>query len=160
MSATTVRDVSEAPGPDQALENVERWFALHRWTPFPFQREVWRAYLAGESGLVHAATGTGKTLAVWMGPLIEAMYEPRRTPALRVLWITPLRALAADTAEALVEPVHGLGLDWTVETRTSDTPSSIRARQGKRLPTTLLTTPESLALLLSRADSAALFDSL
>jgi ATP-dependent Lhr-like helicase len=95
-----------------------------------------------------------------MAPLIEAMHEPRRTPALRVLWITPLRALAGDTAEALAQPLRDLGFDWTIGTRTSDTPSSARARQDKRLPTALLTTPESLALLLSRTDSSALFDSL
>jgi len=85
---------------------IERWFASRGWTPFDFQREVWDAYRAGESGLVHAATGTGKTLAAWGGPLLEWMgsapshaRNPRRdrTPPLRVLWITPLRSLAADT---------------------------------------------------------------
>ncbi len=157
MSVTAKVRTAIAPDMDEAFARVERWFASRAWTPFRFQREVWTAYLAGESGLVHAATGTGKTLAVWMAPLIEAMREPRQTSRLRVLWITPLRALAADTAEALVQPLNDLELDWTVETRTSDTPTAVRARQSKRLPTALLTTPESLSILLSREDSSEQF---
>lgn len=148
------------PATDDAITRIERWFTSRGWTPFPFQREVWRAYLAGESGLIHAATGTGKTLAIWMAPLIEALREAREAPSLRVLWITPLRALAADTAEALVQSATDLGMGWSIETRTSDTPSAVRARQSKRLPTALLTTPESLSLLLSREDSAEQFESL
>lgn len=158
MSSVTTRPrQSEPPTTDEAIDRVERWFASRGWMPFPFQREVWRAYLGGESGLVHAATGTGKTLAVWMAPLLEAMRESRQATGLRVLWITPLRALAADTAEALIQPLSELGLGWTVETRTSDTPTAVRARQGRRLPTALLTTPESLSILLSREDSSDRF---
>ena len=156
----TVRDAPQVPSADESIARIEQWFASRGWTPFPFQREVWRAYLAGESGLVHAATGTGKTLAIWMAPMLEAMREPRQASSLRVLWITPLRALAADTAEALAQSAADLGLGWTIETRTSDTPSAVRARQSKRLPTALLTTPESLSLLLSRDDSADQFASL
>jgi ATP-dependent Lhr-like helicase len=150
---------------DDARARVDAWFASRGWRPFPFQRAVWDAYLAGESGLVHAATGTGKTLAAWIGPLLEwaheAPVELRATrhppPATRVLWITPLRALAADTAAALREPLAGLAPTWTLETRTSDTPAATRARQGRRLPTALLTTPESMSLLLSRPESTDLF---
>jgi ATP-dependent helicase Lhr and Lhr-like helicase len=143
---------------------VQEWFALHGWTPFPFQEEVWRAYLAGESGLIHAATGTGKTYAAWMGPLLEWLRDyptrPQRkleAPPLRVLWITPLRALAGDTEAALRAPIEDFGLSWTVQSRTGDTPARVRARQRDRLPTALVTTPESLSLLLTREDAAALF---
>ncbi|GAB4434812.1 MAG: ligase-associated DNA damage response DEXH box helicase [Chloroflexi bacterium OHK40] len=140
---------------------VEQWFAAHGWQPFPFQREVWSAYARGESGLIHAATGTGKTYAAWFGPLIEALAEgdgPKaRERGLRVLWVTPLRALAADTARALQEPLAALGLPWAIETRTGDTSASVRARQRNRLPEALVTTPESLSLLLARADAAELF---
>ena len=160
MSATAVRDTREARPADAAIGDIERWFASRGWAPFAFQREVWRAYLAGESGLVHAATGTGKTLAAWMGSIIEAIQGPRQATGLRVLWITPLRALAADTAEALNQPLRDLGIEWTLETRTSDTPSAVRARQSKRLPNVLLTTPESLSILLSRADARDLFGDL
>ncbi len=163
----------EAPAPRPALTVVpgesaeatlERWFAERGWEPFEFQREVWGAYLAGESGLVHAATGTGKTYAAWLGPVLEWLRDyPREVrrraaaPPLRALWITPLRALAADTEEALRRPIEELGLPWTVESRTGDTPPALRTRQRTRLPTALVTTPESLSLLLSRDDAAGLF---
>lgn len=141
------------------------WFAGRGWEPFAFQREVWSAYLAGESGLIHAATGTGKTYAAWMGPLLEWMGEHpdpsqwsgKLAPPLRVLWITPLRALAADTEAALRAPLEDLGLPWTLEGRTGDSPASVRARQRRRLPTALVTTPESLSLLLSRSDAREVF---
>lgn len=146
--------------PDAA---VRKWFAEHEWEPFAFQEEVWSAYRAGESGLIHAATGTGKTYAAWMGPLLEWLRDypgaTRRAgaPPLRVLWVTPLRALAADTEAALRAPLVDLGIPWTLETRTGDTPAAIRARQRTRLPTALITTPESLSLLLTREDAAAIF---
>lgn len=150
--------------PRRGVSAVEQWFATRGWTPFEFQRDVWSAYARGESGLVHAATGTGKTYAAWLGPVQEALDElatttaaPRGNAPLRVLWLTPLRALAADTERALREPVEALGLPWTVESRTGDTKASVRARQKRRLPTALVTTPESLTLLLCRPDHAALF---
>ena len=145
------------------FDRAEEWFRSHGWSAFDFQCEVWSSYLDGESGLIHAATGTGKTLAAWWGPLLEYLAERRtreRTVPLRVLWITPLRALAADTAEALIEPVNDLSLPWTVETRTGDTTSALRSRQSRRLPTALVTTPESLSLLLSRENASAQFSDL
>jgi ATP-dependent Lhr-like helicase len=144
----------------RAVTKVEQWFASHGWQPFAFQREVWEAYAAGQSGLIHAATGTGKTYAAWFAPLLEALQSgnpTKKVPGLKVLWITPLRALAADTLEALSLPVDELELNWRVETRTSDTTSAVRARQRKQLPSTLITTPESVSLLLSQESSAELF---
>ncbi len=164
-------------------ERLAAWLTGRGWEPFAFQCEVWSAYAQGESGLIHAATGTGKTYAAWMGPVQEALSEaahfkeasaagsrPVRAPGtvrrradadpLRVLWITPLRALAADTEQALRAPVEAMGLPWTVESRTGDTSQAKRARQRERLPTALVTTPESLSLLLCRKDSADLFANL
>lgn len=161
------RAAVSAPAPERAaFARAEAWFATRGWEPFPFQREVWDAYLAGEGGLIHAATGTGKTYAAWMGPLLEWMAEhpePARDakraapPPLRVLWITPLRALAADTEAALRAPLEALGLPWTLESRTGDSSAATRSRQRRRLPTALVTTPESLSLLLSRSDARELF---
>jgi ATP-dependent Lhr-like helicase len=141
---------------------VDAWFASRGWTPFEFQREVWDAYARGESGLIHAATGTGKTYAAWLGPLLEALQTPasRGAEPLRVLWLTPLRALAADTERALAEAVHALGVPFSVESRTGDTKASVRKRQRDRLPSALVTTPESLTLLLCREDHRELFASL
>lgn len=150
-----------SPEAARRLAAAEEWFAARGWSPFPFQREVWAAYLRGESGLIHAATGTGKTYAAWLGPVIEALAEARGgarvVGGLRVLWVTPLRALAADTAQALAAPLAALGLPWALETRTGDTAASVRARQRKRLPEALVTTPESLSLLLAREDACELF---
>ena len=92
---------------------LDEWFAGRGWKPFGFQRETWAAYLDGKSGLVHAPTGIGKTLSVWGGPLLGA--DPSDgIPPITVLWLTPLRALAADTAAALRAPMEGMGLKWTV----------------------------------------------
>ena len=141
------------------MDSIEQWFAQQGWQPFAFQREVWQAYLDNRSGLIHAPTGTGKTYAAWLGPLAEALAAPERSaaPGLRVLWITPLRALVADTQVALRAPLDALGLPWTVESRTGDTAPSARRRQRQRLPEALITTPESLSLLLSQPDAPQAF---
>jgi ATP-dependent helicase Lhr and Lhr-like helicase len=145
------------------IQVLEKWFESQGWTPFEFQREAWNAYLNGQSGLIHAATGMGKTYAAWLGAIAEFLDESsvgksyRGDIPLRVLWITPLRALAADTEEALRAPLIDLDIPWILESRTGDTSSKVRAKQRQRLPTTLITTPESLSLLLTRADADDLF---
>ena len=130
------------------------WFASRQWQPFPFQREVWAAMAAGQSGLLHATTGSGKTYAVWFGALARAealgVATDAATPPLGVLWLTPMRALAADSARAMKTPLDELGIGWSVGIRTGDTLSSERAKQDRRFPTTLVTTPESLSLMLTR----------
>jgi ATP-dependent Lhr-like helicase len=142
---------------------AKRWFTARDWKPFTFQKQVWAAVQQGQSGLLHASTGTGKTYALWFGvlnrfaPSAPAVETPRkRKPVadpLTVLWITPMRALAADTARALQGPLLDLQIPWSVGLRTGDTSSSERARQSRRLPTALITTPESLTLMLARADA-------
>ncbi len=132
------------------------WFSARGWKVFAFQRDVWRAMQSSHSGLLHASTGSGKTYAVWMGALLRGpkLFSTSKTaPPLGVLWLTPMRALAADTARALQLPLNELGLNWTVGQRTGDTPSAERARQDKRMPTALVTTPESLSVMLSRASA-------
>jgi ATP-dependent Lhr-like helicase len=139
---------------------LDAWFAARGWQVLPFQREAWTAWAAGESGLVHAPTGAGKTLAVWGGPLLAAharqQASPRagKTRPLRVLWVTPLRALAADTHAGLVESARGLGLDLAILRRTGDSGSAERARLKRGECDVLVTTPESLALQLTYADAA------
>jgi ATP-dependent Lhr-like helicase len=155
-----------AKSPDLA----KTWFSARGWKPFAFQKQVWAAVKNGESGLLHASTGAGKTYAVWFAalnrfarsqPAVETARK-RKAPAepLTVLWITPMRALAADTARALQTPVDDLQIPWSIGLRTGDTSSSERARQSRRLPTTLITTPESLTLLLARADAQVALSSL
>ncbi|MFP3864250.1 ligase-associated DNA damage response DEXH box helicase [Pseudomonas capeferrum] len=131
------------------------WFAQRGWKPFAFQRRVWAAVERGESGLLHASTGAGKTYAVWLAALraFAAGISGRQPAPLQVLWVTPMRALAADTARALQAPLDELGLNWSVAVRSGDTRSAERARQARRLPSVLITTPESLTLLLTRAQA-------
>ena len=132
------------------MSKLESWFADRGWKPFPFQKQTWSAYRQGRSGLVHAPTGIGKTLAVWGGPLSAARNDGGKLPQpFTVLWITPLRALASDTLSALRAPVEAMGLNWSVEMRTGDTTASQKAKQKRRLPTALVTTPESLSLMLT-----------
>lgn len=149
------------------VERVRDWFGSRGWRPFEFQEAAWDAYLCGRSGLIHAPTGLGKTMAAWLGPVIEALNEERPGPGhppsgkrgrraatdpLRVIWLTPLRALANDTLASITGPIESLGLGWSIEKRTGDTSSSVKLKQKDRLPTALVTTPESLSLLLSYAD--------
>jgi ATP-dependent Lhr-like helicase len=147
-----------SPPADSAIDaRLARWFAGQGWQPFEFQREVWAALAAGASGLLHASTGAGKTHAAWIGALSALLAQPPegRPWPLSVLWITPMRALAADTLRALAAPVEALDLPVSLGLRSGDTPSAERARQDRRLPTALVTTPESLCLLLSREDARA-----
>src|ERR1700760_1309625 len=103
-----------------AERRVEAWISACRGGRVAaFQREAWRAWGTGESGLIHAPTGSGKTLAALGGPMIEAI--ARRAPAndgLSILWVTPLRALAADLIVQLEAPLHDLGIPWRVLRRT------------------------------------------
>ncbi len=153
------RPPSRAARQAEATARVRSWFASRGWAPFRFQEQLWKAYLRGESGLLHATTGAGKTFAVWFGPVIEALAAAPRKPStgLQVLWITPLRALAADTLATLQMTARELQLPWSIEGRTGDTAPAVRRRQQKRLPETLITTPESLSLLLTRRDASTLF---
>ena len=169
-SGSAAGAAAQSPPAVHAVALIEQWFQQQRWSPFDFQREVWQAVSARQSGLLHATTGAGKTYAVWFAALINALSETAtgRRPrvdagsgALKVLWITPMRALAADTARALSEPLALLGpelerrtgQDWQVGLRTGDTSSAERQRQARRLPAALITTPESASLLLTRPES-------
>jgi len=137
-------------------QQVDAWFAARGWKVFAFQRAVWRAALAGESGLLHANTGAGKTYAVWLAALMRGA-QRQKSGGLQVLWITPMRALAADTRRALEESSAALSPEWTIGARTGDTGAAERARQSRKLPSALITTPESLSLLLSHAAAKAQF---
>jgi ATP-dependent Lhr-like helicase len=150
-------DAHEAAG-----SPVEQWLERRGWEAFPFQREVWEAIAQGRSGMLHATTGSGKTYAVWLGMLERMLAQHPRTRGaepLRAIWLTPMRALAADTTRAISEPLRALAPEWTIGQRTGDTPSAERARQDRRFPTVLVTTPESLSLMLSREHARAELDS-
>ena len=116
------------------------------------------AATAGESVLLIAPTGGGKTLAGFLPSLVDLATNPR--PGLHTLYVSPLKALATDIARNLTRPVQDMGLPITIEARTGDTPANRRARQRAAPPHMLLTTPESLAVLLSLPDAPNFFNSL
>ncbi|MCB0558429.1 MAG: ligase-associated DNA damage response DEXH box helicase [Lewinellaceae bacterium] len=152
---------------NEHLDIASRWFEQQGWQPFPFQREAWRHYLDGYSGLVNAPTGTGKTYSLAMGILLEgksplpASSKGESLPptpsegggerglGLQAIWITPIRALAKEIQGSIQRAADGLGLDWRVAIRSGDTKSGERAKQKKNPPEVLITTPESLHLLLA-----------
>ncbi|MFM9025846.1 MAG: ligase-associated DNA damage response DEXH box helicase [Planctomycetaceae bacterium] len=155
------RPRATAPTPVAPTTSAFRdWFTRRGWRPFAFQEQVWDAAASGASGLLHAPTGTGKTLAAWLGAVARSAAAPRTDAGPRVVWITPLRALAADTVRALAEPLAGRDAvvrGWTVAARTGDTPAADRRRLRDRRPTGLVTTPESLSIMLSLEDAADVF---
>lgn len=134
---------------------INTWFGAQGWAPFPFQKQVWQAMGKGQWGLLHAGTGRGKTLATWFGALkrLEKLSPSPQKTGLKILWITPMRALAADTTTTLQKTAQKLLPDWRIEMRTGDTSAAERAKQSKSLPDVLVTTPESLSLLLTQKDA-------
>ena len=143
------------------LAPIEAWFSRQGWTPMAFQRECWQSYLAGESGLLQVPTGSGKTYAAVMGPIAELLAE-RRTATqapgrLHLLVITPLRALSRDLALAIKEPIQAMGWPLRVGIRNGDTSSHERTKQLRTPPEILITTPESLSVLLANPRAPQLF---
>jgi ATP-dependent Lhr-like helicase len=150
---------------------VEAWFRAQGWEPLAFQKQVWAQMARGRSGLLHATTGAGKTLAVGFGAwqALQASSEMASGDALplAVLWITPMRALAADSARGLAAALASVDAHlgdaaprWSLGLRTGDTSGKERAAQARRQPTLLITTPESLSLMLSRFDAREQFGAL
>ena len=140
------------------LAPIEAWFERQGWTPLPFQRQCWQAYLAGESGLIQVPTGSGKTYAAVMGPIAELLADP--SPGLRLLYLTPLRALSRDLALAIQQPIEAMGWPLRVGIRNGDTSNYERGKQLRSPPEILITTPESLSLLLANPKVHALFGGL
>ena len=137
------------------LEPAHSWFKSRGWEPFAFQKETWQAYLSGQSGLLNAPTGSGKTYALWIPCILEFLrdHHPSEvTPELRILWVTPLRALAKDIQRAMQTVCDDMDLRWTVGLRTGDTTTTERQRQKKIAPQALVITPESIHVLLSQSD--------
>jgi ATP-dependent Lhr-like helicase len=142
------------------------WLASQQRQPFSFQQETWQHIINGQSGLVNAPTGCGKTYSVFLGALIQFInehseyFQDKKNYGLQLLWITPLRALAKDIARAMEEVIEGLGMKWKIGIRNGDTDTAERARQKKQMPEVLIITPESLHLLLAQKGYREIFSSL
>lgn len=148
------------------LDPAIQWFKSKSWEPFEFQLATWRHHLNGGCGLVNAPTGSGKTYSVWLACLLAYIknhpddFDKPRKNGLQVIWITPLRALAKDIALAMEEACKEMGVAWEIGLRTGDTSQSAKQKQKRSMPECLVTTPESLHLLLSQKDASKVFANL
>lgn len=135
---------------------IKEWFSSKEWDIFPFQQEVWKAFLSGKNGILNAPTGSGKTFALWIPTLIKWInehpddYQEKTNNGLKVLWITPLRALAKDIQKALQNSVDEMGISWEIGRRTGDVSQSIKQKQNRKMPEVLITTPESVHILMAQ----------
>ena len=150
---------------DPWIKVGQEWFEQRGWSAFPFQLKAWSAYLEGYSGVVNAPTGSGKTYALAMPILLEALRAqsadpPFGTKGLQAIWITPIRALTKEIQFAIRRAAEELGLDWDIAIRSGDTSSGDRQKQKRKPPQVLITTPESLHLLLASKGYAAFFGQL
>ena len=145
---------------------IKEMMAAQGRQPFLFQEKTWEHIINGESGLVNAPTGCGKTYSVFLGAIIDFInhhtddYKKIKNSGLQLLWITPLRALATDIGRAMEEVIAALGMNWKVGIRNGDTSTTERARQKKQMPEVLIITPESLHLLIGQKGYAEIFSSL
>lgn len=138
------------------------WFREQGWEPFPFQTQTWKAFLQGKHGLLNAPTGSGKTYALWMPIILDYIksnpdYKNKHKPGLKAIWITPLRSLSVEIKQAAERLTEGLGVPLTVAIRSGDTSQAERAKQRTKMPDLLITTPESLQLLLASKGWEAIF---
>jgi len=148
----------------QLLTVAEDWFLEQHWKPFTFQKQTWKAFLSGKNGLLNAPTGSGKTYALWVPIALEILKEKQKAKqkkkGLKALWITPLRALSVEISQAATRFCQDINPTITVGIRTGDTSQKERAAQKRNMPDLLITTPESLQLLLSSKKYDHLFQNL
>jgi ATP-dependent helicase Lhr and Lhr-like helicase len=150
----------------ELIEVGVNWFKSKGWQPFSYQKETWQSYLSGYQGLVNAPTGTGKTYALGVAILLEFLKlknlktKVAQTKGLQAIWITPIRALSWEIQSAIQQACHDLGVDWQVAVRTGDTSASEREKQKRNVPEFLITTPESLHLLLASKNYRKIFKNL
>lgn len=145
---------------------IEQWFNKRGWKPFKYQQQTWQAFLDGKSGLLNAPTGSGKTYALWMPMLIKWInthpesYRELADNGLQILWITPLRALAKDLEQAMQTVINDLDMPWQVARRTGDISSYQKQKLKKQMPEALITTPESLHILMAQKGYGKYFKNL
>ncbi|HMB62597.1 MAG TPA: ligase-associated DNA damage response DEXH box helicase [Eudoraea sp.] len=147
---------------DELFKIAATWFEQQNWKPFPFQEQTWIAFLQGKNGLLNAPTGSGKTYALWFPVVLDYIhknpqFKSRHKKGLKAIWITPLRALSHEIKQSAERITRDLETQMTVGIRSGDTSASERAQQRKTMPDLLITTPESLQLLLATRGYAAIF---
>ena len=147
-----------------ALHRCRSWFSDQGWKPFPFQLQTWSTYLDGGCGLVNAPTGSGKTYSLLLPAIAEGVErmktDPKSCDGVQLIWITPIRALAKEIHQSAERAVQALGAEWEVGVRTGDSTQKVKQAQKKKLPQILITTPESIHVMLSNKGYAKLFKNL
>ena len=129
---------------------AQTWFKQKNWKPHKFQKEAWAAIKAGKSGLLNAPTGFGKTFAIWFGIIQHFQDHPKpKSNKLHCLYISPLRALSKEIYLATNRVSADLNLPYSIELRTGDSSMKDRTRQKKDKHQALITTPESMHLMLA-----------
>ncbi|BFG71768.1 ligase-associated DNA damage response DEXH box helicase [Sediminibacterium sp. KACHI17] len=145
---------------------IADWLSSKGYSPFAFQAEAWEHIFQHHSGLVNAPTGCGKTFSVFLGAVIQFINDHPQTfrssqkNGLKLLWVTPLRALAKDIGRAMEEAIQEIGISWKVGIRNGDTDTAERQKQKRNMPEVLIITPESLHLLLAQKGYPETFKSL
>ncbi|RYF82115.1 MAG: DEAD/DEAH box helicase, partial [Chitinophagaceae bacterium] len=145
---------------------INDWLNRKGYQPFAYQEEAWGHIIKGQSGLVNAPTGTGKTFSVFLGAVIQFInnhpkdYQTKGKNGLQLIWVTPLRALAKDIGRAMEEVIGELGMQWKVGIRNGDTSTAERAKQKRQMPEVLIITPESMHLFLAQKGYADVFKTL
>lgn len=143
---------------------AEDWFEFKEWKPYPFQRKAWKAIDKGYSGLLNAPTGCGKTYAIWFGIIQDYMKRrlasKSKLQGLHCLWITPLRALSKEILNATTRVSEDLALPYQIGLRTGDTTTAERAKQKRKSPEGLITTPESVHIMIATKGYADQFKNL
>jgi len=147
---------------DELYTIAENWFQENNWKPFKFQKDTWKAFSQGKNGLLNAPTGSGKTYALWFPIILNYIksnpeYKTKHRKSLKAVWITPLRALSDEIRQSAERVAADLGTQMTVGIRTGDTSTKERTAQKKQMPDLLITTPESLQLLLASKGYDKLF---
>lgn len=146
---------------DERIRAGEAWFSSMGWKAFPYQQEAWRQYFEGYHGIVNAPTGSGKTYSLMVPILLESKFSPKnKIKGPRAIWITPIRALGKEIELSAKRALEGLEVRWKVGVRSGDTSVRERARQKEHPPEFLITTPESLQLLLAQKHYPAYFSQL
>ncbi|SEL59741.1 ATP-dependent helicase Lhr and Lhr-like helicase [Maribacter orientalis] len=139
---------------EELYDIAKNWFQEQNWKPFKFQKDTWKAFLQGKNGLLNAPTGSGKTYALWFPIVLNYIknnpdYKTKHKKGLKAIWITPLRALSQEIKQSAERITLDLSTQMTVGIRSGDTSTKERAQQKKQMPDLLITTPESLQLLLA-----------
>lgn len=150
---------------EKRLKIAFEYFRKKGWEPFPFQIQTWNDFLDGKSGLLNAPTGSGKTFALWFPVILEYIqnnpvdWQKPKKNGIQLIWVTPLRALAQDIQLAMQEVCESIGLPWKVAVRNGDTDAKTRAALKRNPPECLITTPETLHVLISQKEHSKLFQS-